>query len=126
MTTKGAAHTNKRLENHLRMQLLRKKLMSNPKWRNQKGIVIAKYNGGQLAVSVIDSTDTFEAHILTKEDFNHPGEVIEVKPDKKRLTVEEKLALSKKLAGSSKLFSNKGVEDAIKIANRDYDREEEE
>lgn len=79
-----------------------------------------------MAVNVFDTIDAVEAHVLTQEDLNKPEGVIEVKKDKKRLTVEEKLALSKKLANSSDLYSYKGVEDAIKIANREYDQEEEE
>jgi hypothetical protein len=88
---------------------------------------------------------------ITKSDFNdlkefarsrrRPGMVFEVepaisvlveeeneiviKPEKKRLSKEEKLALSKKLAGSADRFSLEGVEETIRIANRDYDREEE-
>jgi hypothetical protein len=69
---------------------------------------------------------SIEVEVITVENNNTPKEVIQLKPvKKKRLTVEEKLALSKKLAGSAKLFSYQGIEDAIKIANREYDQEEE-
>ncbi|PEJ56349.1 hypothetical protein CN692_18390 [Bacillus sp. AFS002410] len=46
-----------------------------------------------------------------------------IKPEKKRLTKEEKLALSKKLAGSVDRFSLEGVEETIRIANREYDED---
>lgn len=68
---------------------------------------------------------TFEIDVLPTEEELQPKEVIKLKPAKKRLTPEEKLALSNNLAGSAKMFSYQGVEDAIKIANRDYDQEEE-
>ncbi|WP_377917994.1 hypothetical protein [Bacillus songklensis] len=48
-----------------------------------------------------------------------------MEPEKKRLWKEEKLALSRRLAGSAKLFSPESVEEAIRIANREYDQEEE-
>ncbi|TYR73143.1 hypothetical protein FZC79_19760 [Rossellomorea vietnamensis] len=47
---------------------------------------------------------------------------IVIKPEKKRLLKKEKLALSKKLAGSADRFSLEGVKETICIANREYDR----
>jgi len=59
----------------------------------------------------------FEIQIVAEEETNK--EVIVVKPTKKKLTKEEKLALHKKLAGSAKLFSKAGVEESLRIANRE-------
>ncbi len=42
-----------------------------------------------------------------------------MKPQPKRLTKEEKLALHKELAGSAQHFSYKGLKEAINIANRE-------
>ncbi|MCG3084444.1 hypothetical protein MX569_11465 [Anoxybacillus kestanbolensis] len=53
------------------------------------------------------------------------GDKVILKPERKRLTKEEKLALAEKLAGSADCFSVKGVEESIRIANREYDREDE-
>lgn len=44
---------------------------------------------------------------------------ISMKPLKKRLTKEEKLALSKELAGSAKHFSLEGLRESDRIANRE-------
>lgn len=44
---------------------------------------------------------------------------IVLKPVKKRLTKEEKLALSKELAGSAKHFSSEGLKESDRIANRE-------
>ncbi|OAO84712.1 hypothetical protein TGS27_0844 [Geobacillus stearothermophilus] len=38
---------------------------------------------------------------------------------KKKLTKEEKKALHKRLAGSTKLFSKEGVLESLRIANRE-------
>lgn len=82
-----------------------------------KGKLYGKfYNRNALEIEVLH----------TLEEELQPKEVIQLKPVKKRLTPEEKLALSKNLAGSAKLFSYQGVKDTIKIANREYDQEEEE
>lgn len=63
----------------------------------------------------------FESAITVIEE----EEEVVLKPEKKRLSKEEKLALSRRLAGSAKLFSPEGVEEVIRIANREYDQEEE-
>ena len=123
MPTKGAAQANKRLEHHIRMQALRKKLMNNPKWRNQQGIVIAEYNGGVVAVRVVDKLD---AHVLTEEDFNKSEEVVEMNPSEKKLTKAEKRELAMKLAGSAKFFSYEGLKESDRIANREDWEEESE
>jgi hypothetical protein len=78
-----------------------------------KGIIQARRKPGLVfeiepAISVLEEED----------------EVV-IRPEKKRLTKEEKLALSKKLAGSADHFSIEGVEETIRIANREYDQEEE-
>jgi hypothetical protein len=121
MPIKGTM-TNKSIANRSLLKALNKKLRRNPRYINQhKGKVLVDYDYGrnQVEIQVVPS----DTAIATLEE--HPSK--EVDPvKKKRLTVEEKLALSKKLAGSAKLFSTKGVEDAIKIANREYDQEEEE
>ncbi|MCA1322439.1 hypothetical protein LC085_21420 [Bacillus tianshenii] len=68
-------------------------------------------------------------------DKRRPGAVLEIveslisvmeeedeivmKPVKKRLTKEEKLALSKELAGSAKHFSLEGLQESDRIANRE-------
>ncbi|WP_041638491.1 hypothetical protein [Anoxybacillus flavithermus] len=56
------------------------------------------------------------ASVLTEEQMK---EVIQVRPEKKKLTKEEKKALHKRLAGSAKLFSKEGVAESLKIANRE-------
>lgn len=53
------------------------------------------------------------------------GDKVILKPERKRLTKEEKLVLAEKLAGSADYFSVKGVEESIRIANREYDRKDE-
>ncbi|MFZ3590037.1 hypothetical protein ACOI1C_12335 [Bacillus sp. DJP31] len=61
-----------------------------------------------------------EIRVLTEEERHHrKKEVIEVKPVKRKLSKEEKKALHKKLAGSARLFSKEGVEESLRIANRD-------
>lgn len=45
---------------------------------------------------------------------------------KRKLTTEEKLKIAKELAGSAKNMSAEGIEELIKIANREYDEEDEE
>lgn len=109
--TRGAGH--RRLEERRNAQALAKEILKHPKLK------------GKLYGKLYDR-HTVEVEIITAEEEKEPKEVIHLKPVKKRLTVEEKLALSKKLAGSAKVFSYKGVEDAIKIGNREYDQEEEE
>ncbi|OAO76244.1 hypothetical protein A0O32_0433 [Anoxybacillus flavithermus] len=42
-----------------------------------------------------------------------------MRPEKKKLTKEEKKALHKRLAGSGKLFSKEGVLESLRIANRE-------
>jgi hypothetical protein len=59
----------------------------------------------------------FDIQIVAEEETNKG--VIIVKPTKKKLTKEEKLALSKQLAGSARLFSKEGVEESLRIANRE-------
>ncbi|EMT45803.1 hypothetical protein [Anoxybacillus flavithermus] len=56
------------------------------------------------------------ASVLTEEQMK---EVIQVRPEKKKLTKEEKKALHKRLAGSTKLFSKEGVLESLRIANRE-------
>lgn len=57
-----------------------------------------------------------EVPVLTEEQMK---EVIQVRPEKKKLTKEEKKALYKRLAGSAKLFSKEGVLESLRIANRE-------
>jgi hypothetical protein len=57
--------------------------------------------------------------VIEEED-----EVI-LKPEKKHLSVEEKLKLLDKLAGSADRFSPEGVLETIRIANREFDQEDE-
>ncbi|MGG3998188.1 hypothetical protein [Anoxybacillus kestanbolensis] len=57
-----------------------------------------------------------EVPVLTEGQMK---EVIQVRPEKKKLTKEEKKALHKRLAGSGKLFSKEGAVESLKIANRE-------
>lgn len=65
----------------------------------------------------------FDVQVATREEY--PKGVIKVTPGKKRLTKEEKLALSRKLAGSADRFSAEGIKETIRIANREYEQEDE-
>lgn len=101
-------------EEYKNAQALAKQILKHPRLKDK--LYGKHYARTALEIEVVTAV----------EEDQSPKEVIQLKPVKKRLTVEEKLALSRKLQGSAKIFSAEGVEDAIRIANRDYDQEEEE
>lgn len=65
----------------------------------------------------------FDFRFLVEEKDEEEVFIVEAKPAnptvKKRLTKEEKIALHKKLAGSARRFSAEGIEESLRIANRE-------
>ncbi|MGG3468528.1 hypothetical protein ABES02_13730 [Neobacillus pocheonensis] len=112
MPVKGAAQN--RVEEYIRMKAVQKHLRKNPKWINQKkGVLVVEYNG-----------DKVDVQVLTEEEINKQEGADEMKPIKKALSIEEKLKILEELVGLSDRFSPEGVEETIRIANREYDQED--
>lgn len=108
--------TSKRLDDHLRAIQLSKKLMRSPRFRNQeKGILVVDYTREDVEIEVMRPED----FIIRTEEFAQPREVNDVNTQKKKLTKEEKKALHKELAGSAKSHPKEGIEELIRIANRE-------
>ncbi|MEJ9230290.1 hypothetical protein LAV79_12525 [Peribacillus butanolivorans] len=105
----------KRLEDHIRMQALKRKLKNNPKWRKQKGVVIAEYNGDEVAVRVLDSFDT---HVLTEEDFNKQEEAKEMPPANPEKEVKEKLDILNEILNLGKKVSKESYKEFYEIGER--------
>ncbi|MDF2791912.1 MAG: hypothetical protein K0S80_5014 [Neobacillus sp.] len=101
----------RRKEEHKNAQALARQILNHPKLKGK--LYGKKYKGHAVEIEVV-----------TTEEELQPKEVIVVKPVKKKLSVEEKLRLLDELAGSAKRFSPEGVEETIRIANRDYDQED--
>lgn len=114
MPSKGIAQK-KRLEDHIRMQALKRKLLNNPKWRKQKGVVIAEYNGNEVDVRVIDS---FDGHVLTEEEFSKPEEAKEMSPSNPEKEVQEKLDLLKEILELGKKVSKESYKEFYEIGDR--------
>lgn len=111
-----AKSQSKRLDDHIRAVQITKKLMRNPRFRNQhKGTLIVDYSREDVEIEVIRQGDL---HTRT-EEFAQPKEGIDVNTQKKKLTKEEKKALHKKLAGSAQYHTKEGIEELLRIANRE-------
>ncbi|HHY73291.1 MAG TPA: hypothetical protein GX497_08705 [Bacillus bacterium] len=106
----------RRLNDYIRMQALKRKLKNNPKWRKQKGVVIAEYNGNDVSVRVLDSYDT---QALIEENFcnNTEGE-LKMAPTNHEKEVQEKLDILNEILNIGKKVSKESYKEFYEIGER--------
>lgn len=97
---------NRRSEEHKNAQALARQILKHPKL---KGKLYGKLYG----------KSTVEIEVITAREEQTPKEVIRLKPIENPLSKAEKRALHKKLSGSAKHFSYKGLKESDRIANRE-------